>query len=187
MKKRRLFVSFLIIISVISIISISSLAKNGEKDYLDGFLVSHIHINLSCKGCLTQRKTNAGCAIFKDGRLLLVKHKITGKWGFPGGRDKLNGELAFQTAYRETLEETGLIVSIEDFIAEFKNSFRLYKCDILQDTKKFDTDNVIKFKYFSKSEIADLMHNHRKELRYDHQFDIIYSQFDKLSNQNILL
>lgn len=184
MRKKRLFLGFFIIISIVSI---SSLAKNGERNYLDDFLTSHIHINLSCKGCLTQRKTNAGCAIFKDGRLLLVKHKITGKWGFPGGRDKLNGELAFQTAYRETLEETGLVVSIEDFIAEFRNSFRLYKCDILQDIKKFDTENVIKFRYFSKSEIADLMYHHRKDLRYDHQFDIIYSKFDKLSNQQVLL
>ena len=39
------------------------------------FLTSYLHINLSCKGCLTQRKTNAGCAIFKDGKLSFRLYK----------------------------------------------------------------------------------------------------------------
>ena len=144
------------------------------------FLTSYLHINLSCKGCLTQRKTNAGCAIFKDGKLLLVKHKFTGKWGFPGGRDKMNGELAFQTAYRETFEETGYIVSIEDFITEFKNSFRLYKCKILQE-KENNNLYITEKKFFSREEIFNLMNDNKKQLRYSHQFDFIYPHFDNLS------
>ena len=182
-------IPFYFILSSLFILSFFCFTKNthaglftNTNDKKDGFLTSHIHINLSCKGCLTQRKTNAGCAIFKNGKLLLVKHKITGKWGFPGGRDKLNGELAFQTAYRETFEETGYVVSIEDFITEFKNSFRLYKCNILQETQN-NNFYIIEKKFFSKEEIFNLMNNNKKQLRYSHQFDFIYPNFEKLSNK----
>ena len=140
----------------------------------------YLHINLNCKGCLTQRRTNAGCAIFKDNKVLMVKHKFTGKWGFPGGTNRLNGELAFQTAYRETLEETGYIVAIEDFIVEFNNNFRLFKCSILKDTKKTDFFEIGEEKFFSKEEIADMMKNNRKSLRYEHEFDVLYPKWDYL-------
>lgn len=140
----------------------------------------YLHINLKCKGCLTQRKTNAGCAIFKDNKVLMVKHKFTGKWGFPGGTNRLDGELAFQTAYRETLEETGYVVAIEDFIVEFKNNFRLYKCSILKDTKKTDFLEIGEEKFFSKEEIADMMKNKRKMLRYENEFDVLYPKWDYL-------
>ncbi|MBQ4209286.1 NUDIX domain-containing protein [bacterium] len=158
--------------------SFANLFTSNPND--NDFLTSYIHINLSCKGCLTQRKTNAGCAIFKNGKLLLVKHKFTGKWGFPGGRDKLNGELAFQTAYRETLEETGYVVSIEKFITEFKNNFRLYKCKILKEQKN-NNFYITEQRFFSKEEIFNLINNNKKQLRYLHQFDVIYSNFDDLS------
>lgn len=178
MKKKIIFSLFLFAVFVLSGFVISN--SKQEQD----FLTTHIHINLNCKGCLTQRKTNAGCAIFNDGKLLLVKHRFNGKWGFPGGRDKLDGELAFQTAYRETKEETGMIVSIEELIAEFKNNFRLYKCDILKDTNKIDKTEIVEIKFFSKEEIADMMQHRRKEIRYEHQFDILYSQFDKLAKNS---
>ena len=182
LKKIPFFLLVLFLLASILLFNIKNSLATSTINSLnkDNFIQSYIHINLSCKGCLTQRKTNAGCAIFKDGKLLLVKHKITGKWGFPGGRDKLNGELAFQTAYRETLEETGYIVSIEDFITEFKNSFRLYRCDIL---KEIQSNNlyITEKKFFSKEEIFHLMNDDKKQLRYSHQFDVVYPNFDKLS------
>ena len=178
--KKIKFALFLTLLSV-AVVGVGwAVATDETKD----FNTSHIHVNLKCKGCLTKRVTNAGCAIFKDKKLLLVKHRFIGKWGFPGGRDNLKGELAFQTAYRETKEETGLIVSIEDLITEFENHFRLFKCNILKETNKFDKKEITEIRYFSKEEILELMKEHKKELRYSHEFDVLYPQFDKFAKNS---
>lgn len=171
----KLFFCFVIAVSFISDNGISYSANIKMDD-----ATKYLHINLNCKGCLTQRRTNAGCAIFKDNKVLMVKHKLTGKWGFPGGTNRLNGELAFQTAYRETLEETGYVVAIEDFIVEFKNNFRLFKCSILKDTKKTDFFEIGEERFFTKEEIADMMKNNRKILRYENEFDVLYPKWDSL-------
>jgi ADP-ribose pyrophosphatase YjhB (NUDIX family) len=56
------------------------------------------------KRCLT-----AAGWLLKDGKVLLVKHKMLGIWLAPGGHVELN-ELPHQAAEREFLEETGVTV-----------------------------------------------------------------------------
>ena len=47
-----------------------------------------------------------------DGRFLFVKSNKSNKWGFPKGCPE-GDELPYQTAERETLEETGLVVYLQ--------------------------------------------------------------------------
>ncbi len=55
----------------------------------------------------------AGCLVVNGGRLLLLKHKKLGVWLPPGGHME-EGEFPYETAIRETKEETGLDVRLVD-------------------------------------------------------------------------
>jgi 8-oxo-dGTP pyrophosphatase MutT (NUDIX family) len=48
----------------------------------------------------------ASCILFKDGKILLHRHKKLGKWMYPGGHVDEN-ETPTDAAAREVLEETG--------------------------------------------------------------------------------
>ena len=57
------------------------------------------------------RRANAGCLILHEDKVLLITHRWGGKLGVPGGTREAD-ELAQCTAHRETLEETGLAVTV---------------------------------------------------------------------------
>lgn len=69
---------------------------------------------------------NAGCLIKADDKLVVVRHRFSGKLGLPAGTAE-PGESAQQTAHRETWEETGLDVSIGRLLLA-QRSFFLYEC-----------------------------------------------------------
>ena len=73
------------------------------------------------------RRANAGCLILNEDKVLLITHRWGGKLGVPGGTRE-GHELAQCTAYRETLEETGLAVTVGRRLAVMKNGFHLYRC-----------------------------------------------------------
>ena len=73
------------------------------------------------------RSGNAGCLISRDGEILLIRHQPSGKIGLPGGTAR-SGESAQCTAYRETLEETGLAVSVGKFVTQMDTGFLVYAC-----------------------------------------------------------
>ncbi len=138
-----------------------------------------IHIKSSCKACMVPRSANAGCVVTKDEKILLVRDKYTKKLGLPGGMRKKH-EIAAATAVRETLEETGLIVYIDDFISEFKNGFRLYKCKVIADKKETDGE-IYEFRYVNKRELKDLLKKeNRKDVRFPYELDLIYSKFESI-------
>ncbi len=63
----------------------------------------------------------AGCLVIDEGRVLLVRRGVDpgrGKWGLPVGYAEA-GERPEETAVRETLEETGLHVEIDDFVGVY--------------------------------------------------------------------
>ncbi len=62
----------------------------------------------------------------KNGRLLMVKDKISNNWEFPGGGIK-NCESPLQTLKREFFEETGLIILDN----EISHNKILYSCEEL--------------------------------------------------------
>ena len=135
-------------------------------------------VNPMCKECFSPAKTHAGCAIFSsDKKILLVRDKKSKKWGFPAGTHEM-GERAFQTAYRETLEETGLRVVINDYINEFKGqNFRLFKCNVIEDTKKHDNE-IVEFNYFSKQSLKKIID--QNGARFSNQLKFVYKNFDNI-------
>lgn len=48
----------------------------------------------------------ASCVLFRDGRVLMHRHKKLNRWLYPGGHVD-EGEVPTEAARRETLEETG--------------------------------------------------------------------------------
>jgi ADP-ribose pyrophosphatase YjhB (NUDIX family) len=80
-----------------------------------------------CPSCgyvyYTDPKVGVGVAVVEDGKLLLVRRRINpgrGKWSLPAGFVD-QGEDPKLTAARETLEETGIKVVIEDVLDVFFN------------------------------------------------------------------
>lgn len=80
-----------------------------------------------CPSCryvyFTDPKVGVGVAVVDGGRLLLVRRAMNperGKWSLPAGYID-HGEDPKETAAREALEETGLLVEIEDVIDVFHN------------------------------------------------------------------
>lgn len=72
----------------------------------------------------TTRETSAGIVIYRKGRSgtkFLLLHYPSGHWDFVKGKTE-NGESMVQTAFRETLEETGL--SDIELVDGFKESIR---------------------------------------------------------------
>lgn len=147
-----------------------------ESDYIQ-HPENFLHINKHCKLCAVGRRAKAGCVVAKDGKVLLVRDYNSKKWGLPGGT-KNKDEIAAMTAFRETLDETGLVVYIDDFISEMRNGFRLFKCKIIKDTGKI-TGDTLEFKYFTKNDLFELLQKpNRKDLRFTGDVELIYNKFE---------
>ena len=138
-----------------------------------------VHINSNCNMCMISRFANAGCVVTKDEKILLVRDIHSGKLGLPGGI-KGRREVATATAVRKTLEETGLVVYIDDFISEFKNGFRLYKCKIIKDTRK-KSKKITELKYVDKKELGKLLKKEKRaDVRFPYELDLVYSKFGRI-------
>jgi 8-oxo-dGTP pyrophosphatase MutT (NUDIX family) len=72
----------------------------------------------------------AGCLVRRGGDILVMRHRLGGALGVPGGA-ALPGETAQCTAARETWEETGLEVEVGELVTRFDTAFRLYECRLL--------------------------------------------------------
>jgi len=70
---------------------------------------------------------NAGCLMVRGDRVLMVQQRLNGSWGLPGGTAE-SGERAVCTALRETLEETGLKVQVEQHLLTLRGGFHIYRC-----------------------------------------------------------
>ncbi|MCZ2115780.1 MAG: NUDIX domain-containing protein [Anaerolineae bacterium] len=80
-----------------------------------------------CPSCryvyFTDPKVGVGVAIVEDEKLLLVRRRMNperGKWSLPAGYADQD-EDPRETAEREALEETGLIVAVESLLDVFFN------------------------------------------------------------------
>ena len=60
-------------------------------------------------------------AVDNAGPLLLQRHRDTGQWAIPMGKQEL-GETTAQCAVRETLEETGVTVEVTGILALYSNA-----------------------------------------------------------------
>lgn len=71
----------------------------------------------------------AGCVIRMGDRLLTIRHKGSGKLDIPGGNPK-SGESPKCTAHRETWEETGFNVEVQQYLGTNENGFHYYACEV---------------------------------------------------------
>ncbi len=72
---------------------------------------------------------NAGCLLKADNKLLIIRDKKTGKLSPPGGKPEKT-ESAQCTAFYETLEETGLKLTVGKLLNSFKGKFYLFQCSL---------------------------------------------------------
>ena len=79
-----------------------------------------------CPGDANEAAANAGCLATDQGRLLVIAQR-NGRWSIPGGTTR-SGESARCTAYRETLEETGIEMRVGAVLKVFDNGFHLFHC-----------------------------------------------------------
>jgi 8-oxo-dGTP pyrophosphatase MutT (NUDIX family) len=71
----------------------------------------------------TVAASGAACVVIVEERLLVIRHRPSGRLDLPGGRSK-SGESARCTAQRETWEETGLEVRVGEALGGRANLFR---------------------------------------------------------------
>lgn len=72
--------------------------------------------------------TSAGCFLQEGSRLLVVEQR-DGRWNFPAGGAQ-GGESPRCTAWRETLEETGVKPEVGEHLATMPNGFQLFHCSV---------------------------------------------------------
>ncbi|MFP8782912.1 NUDIX domain-containing protein [Planococcus plakortidis] len=93
-----------------------------------------------------------GCGIIleQDGQILLQHRKDRDVWGIPVGVME-PGETFFETAIRETYEETGLqavnlqlfgLYSGEEGYAKYRNGDQVYSVQIIFHTPQFSGDQI---------------------------------------------
>ena len=70
----------------------------------------------------------AACLIKTKDKVLLVKHRLSGKLDFPGGGLHENETVAC-TAHRETWEETGFNVEVTQYLSTTPNGLVIFGCD----------------------------------------------------------
>lgn len=69
----------------------------------------------------------AACLIKTNERVLLIKHRLSGKLDFPGG-GLVEGESLACTAHRETWEETGFNVEVKEYLSTTVNGLVIFGC-----------------------------------------------------------
>ena len=119
------------------------------------------------------RRANAGCLIVRDQQVLLITHRWGGKLGLPGGTQEPE-ELAQCTAHRETLEETGLAVTVGERLQVMKNGFHLYRCMLAEPLPE---EAPLSLPAAARLEVSDigwysLADLRRADWRFAYQFDL---------------
>jgi ADP-ribose pyrophosphatase YjhB (NUDIX family) len=111
-------------------------------------------------------KVDVRAAVFREGRILLVKEPGEGGWSLPGGWADL-GESPSEAAARETLEESGYRVQPVRLLAAYDRDrhghppipYHVYKlvflCQVLNETPSpdVDTDGA---RFFGEEELPKL-------------------------------
>jgi 8-oxo-dGTP pyrophosphatase MutT (NUDIX family) len=104
-------------------------------------MLSGLGLLLSCSGCSflhpdcdaqaqlqPAASSGAACVVIVEERLLVIRHRPSGRLDLPGGRSK-PGESARCTAQRETWEETGLEVRVGEALGGRTDVFRCTPLD----------------------------------------------------------
>ena len=146
-------------------------------------LSNYVIINKKCIGCINERKGNAGCVVSKDKKILLVKYRRTNQISLPGGFRDYKHQDTF-VATEEMMHSLGYIVSIEDIVGDFSyffklssnNIFRLYKCKIIEETKKTN-NKILEEIWVSKQELKDILDKTDKDIAFKNELKLVYDRF----------
>jgi 8-oxo-dGTP pyrophosphatase MutT (NUDIX family) len=97
----------------------------------------------------------AGCIVFYQNRILLVKQRSSGKWGFPKGTVK-KGESLEDAAIRETLEETGIKLFKWDLYKRFRYSDSYYYLTVLRSSPliSLQLSELVDYKWVDPREVT---------------------------------
>jgi 8-oxo-dGTP pyrophosphatase MutT (NUDIX family) len=126
---------------------------------------------------------NAGCMLRVGDSLLVVRHAASMKWDIPSGKP-LPGEIAHETAARETEEETGLKVRAVRLLEDFGGKFYMYACQ-LADKRAIDIKAHLPIPEGAKQEIAevkflDIARLRNGNVRYPSVLQRVKELFDRL-------
>ncbi|WP_281648049.1 NUDIX hydrolase [Parendozoicomonas sp. Alg238-R29] len=126
---------------------------------------------------------NAGCLLTQGDDVLIITMRLTGKQSIPGGTSEVR-ESPRCTAYRETLEETGIEVSVHELLQEFSNGFHVYRCtqtDTSQEPVPQDWKEVSDVSWRSWLSLNE--DNWRYPERFEHTRNMIREQITGISKQ----
>ena len=112
-------------------------------------------------------KVDVRGAVFRDGKILLVRERSDGKWTLPGGWADVN-ESPAENVVREIREESGFETRVVKLLAIFDRSkhphepafpFHVYKlflhCEIIGGSARADTETDA-VDFFSETDLPDL-------------------------------
>jgi ADP-ribose pyrophosphatase YjhB (NUDIX family) len=114
-------------------------------------------------------------AVFRDGRLLLVKERIDGAWTMPGGWADV-GDIPSSAVEREVLEEAGFVVNARRIIGvydanrtgplEVFHAFKIvFLCDIVSGEPR-PSEETSQVSFFSKEEIPQMLSGERTKVHH---------------------
>lgn len=96
-----------------------------------------------------KKEISSGCCVFRKSEngieILLIQARKNDRWGFPKGRFTIN-ESPESCAIRETIEETGIVPTITDYVGcvDIKNKVRMKRVfcynAVLNEKFSFDRD-----------------------------------------------
>lgn len=120
-------------------------------------------------------RVDVRAAVFRDGKLLLVRERDDGGWTMPGGWADV-GDIPSEAAERETLEEAGFRVKARKLVGiydanrtgplEVFHAFKIiFLCDILDGaaSPSYETSEV---SFFGPDEIPERMSRERTKIRH---------------------
>lgn len=111
-------------------------------------------------------KVDIRAAVFSNGKILMVKEKIDGRWSLPGGWADVNSSVS-ESAIRECIEEAGAKVKPKRIIAihtankqnNFIYPYTIYKifveCELIENSFKDNTE-TLGSGFFSPESLPDL-------------------------------
>jgi ADP-ribose pyrophosphatase YjhB (NUDIX family) len=114
-------------------------------------------------------KVDIRAAVFKEGKILLVKEKVDGKWSLPGGWADVNSSVS-ESVVRECLEEAGASVKPTRIVAihlanKHNNQDFLYtiykiivECELIENRFKENTE-TLDAGFFEAEDLPELSDN----------------------------
>lgn len=127
-------------------------------------------------------KVDVRAAIFRDGKILLVRERADGGWTLPGGWADV-GDVPSKAAEREAWEEAGFIVQAQRVIGvydanrsgplEFFHAFKLIFLCKLIDGAATPSDETSEVAFFGYDELPDRLSGERTRPRHlEHAFAV---------------